>query len=218
MTDGHGARSLATLLRGQRVVPLVEVDDDVRAVELARVLIDGGLPAMEIALRTPGALSAIEAVASTVPDAVVGVGTVMGSGQLFDAIGAGATFAVSPGSSEALLSAAAAVPVPFVPGVATVTELMRVVASGTHEVKFFPAEASGGLATLSSLASVEPSVRFLPTGGIDLDSAPDYLASERVFAVGGSWVCPAAVIREAAWDLIAERARKASRLATTLSP
>ena len=189
-----------------------------QAVALARVLIDGGLPVMEIALRTSGALAAIEAVRSSVPDAVVGVGTVMAPRQLSDAIAAGAVFAVSPGSSDVLLSAAAGCTVPFVPGVATVTELMRVVASGSREVKFFPAEASGGVATLASLAAVAPSVRFLPTGGIDAGSAPGYLAFEQVFAVGGSWVCPPALVRDAAWDRIAERARAASRSATTARP
>ena len=173
---------------------------------------------MEIALRTPGALAAIQAVRSSVPHAVVGVGTVMAPGELSDALAAGAAFAVSPGSSDVLLSAASPCPVPFVPGVATVTELMRVVASGVREVKFFPAEASGGVATLSSLAAVAPSVRFLPTGGIDVDSAPGYLAFEQVFAVGGSWVCPAALIRDAAWDRVAERARAASRLAHAARP
>ena len=218
MTDGDGSRSLAAILGSQCVLPLVEVDDDASAVALAQVLVAAGLPVMEIALRTPGALAAIEAIRSSVPDAVVGAGTVMAPGQLSDALAAGTVFAVSPGSSDALQSAASACPVPFVPGVATVTELMRVVASGAREVKFFPAEASGGVATLSSLAAVAPSVRFMPTGGIDLDSAPSYLAFGHVFAVGGSWVCPAALIRQAAWDRIAEHARAASRLATIAQP
>ena len=210
MTDDAGPRSLAALLGRQRVLPLLEVDDAASAVEVARVLVDGGLAVMEIALRTPGALPSIEAVCSSVPVAVVGVGTVMEPAQLSDALAAGAAFAVSPGSSDLLLSAEC--PVPFVPGVATVTELMRVVASGMREVKFFPAEASGGVAALSSLAAVAPSVRFLPTGGIDADLAPGYLALEHVFAVGGSWVCPPALIRGGSWDLIAERASEASRL------
>ena len=218
MTDGDGPRTLAALLGSQRMLPLVEVDDDPSAVALAQVLVAAGLPVMEIALRTPGALAAIEAVRASVPDAIVGVGTVMTPGQLSDALAAGAVFAVSPGSSDQLLAAASGCTVPFVPGVATVTELMRVVASGIREVKFFPAEASGGVATLSSLIAVAASVRFLPTGGIDVDSAPGYLALEQVFAVGGSWVCPAALVREAAWDRIAERARGASRLATNAWP
>ena len=214
MTDGDRPRPLAALLGSQRVLPLVEVDDDASAVALARVLVDGGLPVIEIALRTPGALHAIEAVRASVSDAVVGAGTVMVSGQLSDAIGAGAAFAVSPGSSEALLDAAITGPVPFVPGVATVTELMRVVSSGVREVKFFPAESSGGIAALTSLAAVEPSVRYLPTGGIDADLAPAYLSVQHVFAVGGSWVCPPSLIRDGAWHRIGERARAASRLSS----
>lgn len=210
MTDGAGRRSLAAVLGQQCVLPLVEVDDAASAIAVAQVLVDGGLAVMEIALRTPGALPAIEAVRASVPDAVVGVGTVMVPAQLSDALSAGAAFAVSPGSSDALLSTDCGVP--FVPGVATVTELMRVVASGVREVKFFPAEGTGGVATLSSLAAVAPSVRFLPTGGIDADRAPGYLAFAHVFAVGGSWVCPPGLIRDGSWDLIAERARSASRL------
>ena len=209
MTDGDDPRTLAALLGRQRVLPLVEVDDPASAVAVARVLLDGGFSVMEIALRTPGALASIEAVCATVPGAVVGAGTVMQPAQLSDAVAAGAVFAVSPGSSDLLLSAGHRVP--FVPGVATVTELMRVVASGMREVKFFPAQASGGVATLSSLAAVAPSVRFLPTGGIDADLAPSYLALEHVFAVGGSWICPPALIRDGSLDLIAERAREASR-------
>ncbi len=213
VTDGDGPRSLAALLGSQRVLPLVEVDDDASAVALARVLVDGGLPVIEIALRTPGASRRSRPCGRRCRTRSWAPGTVMGSGQLFDAIGAGAAFAVSPGSSEALLNAAAAGPVPFVPGVATVTELMRVVSSGVREVKFFPAEASGGIAALTSLAAVEPSVRFLPTGGIDADLAPALpVRSEHVFAVGGSWVCPPALIRDGAWDRIAERARAASWL------
>jgi 2-dehydro-3-deoxyphosphogluconate aldolase / (4S)-4-hydroxy-2-oxoglutarate aldolase len=213
VTDDGGPRSLAALLGRQCVLPLIEVDDPASAVAVARVLVDGGLAVMEIALRTPGALPSIGAVRSSVPDAVVGVGTVMEPAQLSDALAAGAAFAVSPGSSDGLLSAEC--PIPFVPGVATATELMRVVASGVREVKFFPAEASGGVATLSSLAAVAPSVGFLPTGGIDADRAPGYLAFEHVFAVGGSWICPPALICDGSWDLIAERARAASRLTRT---
>ena len=212
MSEADRSRSLAGLLGRQRVLPLVEVDDAASAVALARVLVQSGLPAMEVALRTPAAIDAILAVRSSVADALVGVGTVMDPGQLSEAIDAGAAFAVSPGSSDGLLTAAAERLTPFVPGVATVTELMRVVAFGHREVKFFPAEPAGGVDAVSSLAAVAPSARFLPTGGIDADSAPAYLALEHVFAVGGSWVCPAALIREGAWDRIGERAHAASRL------
>jgi 2-dehydro-3-deoxyphosphogluconate aldolase/(4S)-4-hydroxy-2-oxoglutarate aldolase len=200
------------------MLPLVEVDDPSEAIELARVLVDHGSPVMEIALRTPGAISAIDAVRSSIDEAVVGAGTVVSTGQLSDAVAAGAAFAVSPGSSDALLSAAANCSIPFVPGVATTTELMRVAETGIREVKVFPAEAVGGVAAVSAMGAVMPSMRFLPTGGIDATSAPAYLALVQVFAVGGSWVCPAALIREGAWDEIAERARAASALARPRGP
>jgi 2-dehydro-3-deoxyphosphogluconate aldolase/(4S)-4-hydroxy-2-oxoglutarate aldolase len=204
--------TLAGLLGPQRMLPLVEVDDPSQAIALARVLVDHGSPVMEIALRTPGAISAIDAVRSSIHEAVVGAGTVVSAGQLSDAVAAGAAFAVSPGSSDALLSVAANCPIPFVPGVATVTELIRVADAGIREVKVFPAEAVG-VAAVSAMGAVMPSMRFLPTGGIDVTSAPAYLALVHVFAVGGSWVCPTALIREGAWDEIAERARAASALA-----
>ena len=204
---------LAGLLGPQAVVPLVEVDDDDRAVAVARVLVDGGLPVMEIALRTPGAMSALRAVRSAVPDAVVGVGTVLTSEQLSAAVTAGAAFAVSPGSSGELLEAAPNCPIPYVPGVATATELMHVVEAGIREVKFFPAEACGGASAVAALSAVASSVRFLPTGGIDADSAPGYLVLSAVFAVGGSWVCPRDLIRGGSWDQIGRLALAASRLA-----
>jgi 2-dehydro-3-deoxyphosphogluconate aldolase / (4S)-4-hydroxy-2-oxoglutarate aldolase len=206
--------TLADLLGSQRILPLVEVDDAAQAIELARVLVSHGSPAMEITLRTPGAIAAIEAVRSSVDGAVVGAGTVVSPDQLSDVTTAGAAFAVSPGSSASLMSAAAGCPIPFVPGIATATEMMRVAEAGMREVKFFPAEAAGGVRAVSALAAVMPSMRFIPTGGIDERSAPAYLALERVFAVGGSWMCPAALIREGAWDEIGKRVRAASTLTT----
>lgn len=203
--------TLAGLLGPQRVLPLLEVDDAEHAIELARVLVRHGMPVMEIALRTSGAMSAIEGVRSAVEGAVVGAGTVVSNAQLEDVAAAGGSFAVSPGSSAALLTADRSIP--FVPGVATATELMRVADAGFGEVKFFHAEGAGGVHALSALRAVAPSMRFLPTGGIDAASAPAYLALDHVFAVGGSWVCPPALIREGAWDAIAERALTASSLA-----
>jgi 2-dehydro-3-deoxyphosphogluconate aldolase / (4S)-4-hydroxy-2-oxoglutarate aldolase len=206
--------TLSDLLGTQRVLPLIEVDDAAQAVRLARLLVDHGSPTMEIALRTPGALSAIEAVRSSVDGVVVGAGTVVSADQLADAAAAGAMFAVSPGSGASLLSTSADHPIPFVPGIATATELMRVAETGMHEVKFFPAEAAGGVPAVSALGAIVPSMRFLPTGGIDGGSAPAYLALQHVFAVGGSWPCPAALIRRGAWDEIAERVQTASALST----
>jgi 2-dehydro-3-deoxyphosphogluconate aldolase/(4S)-4-hydroxy-2-oxoglutarate aldolase len=203
---------LVDLLGPQAVVPLVEVDDDARAVAVARVLVESGLPVMEIALRTPSAMSALQAVQSAVPDAVVGVGTVLSSKQLSAAVATGAAFAVSPGSSFELLAAALGCPIPYVPGVATATELMRALEAGIREVKVFPAETVGGVRAVAALSAVTSSVRFLPTGGIDASSAPAYLALDTVFAVGGSWVCPRVLIRSASWDVIGRLALAASNL------
>jgi 2-dehydro-3-deoxyphosphogluconate aldolase/(4S)-4-hydroxy-2-oxoglutarate aldolase len=208
---GATSITLVELLGAQRVLPLVEVDDAEHAIELARVLVAHGMPVMEIALRTPGAMSAIETVRTAVAGAVVGAGTVVSNAQLEAVVAAGAAFAVSPGSSPALLTADRSIP--FVPGVATATELMRVTEAGFGEVKFFHAEGAGGVQALSALGAIAPTMRFLPTGGIDAGSAPAYLALDHVFAVGGSWICPPALIREGAWDAIAERALTASSLA-----
>jgi 2-dehydro-3-deoxyphosphogluconate aldolase / (4S)-4-hydroxy-2-oxoglutarate aldolase len=208
-----GATSLSALLGRQVVLPLVEVDDGAQAVSVARALFDNGLPVIEIALRTAGAMDAVDAVRSSVPEAVVGVGTVLSPDQLAGAVAAGAAFAVSPGSSDELFNAASGSSIPFVPGVATTTELMRVMAFGIREAKFFPAKAAGGAAAVTALGSVAPSVRLLPTGGIDESSAPDYLALANVFAVGGSWVCPRALVRLGSWTAIGELARAASLLA-----
>lgn len=207
-------RTLVELLGRQRILPLLEVDEGAQAVELARILLERGMPVMEIALRTPGAISAIETVRSSVAGAVIGAGTVVSPGQLTDAAAAGAAFAVSPGSSAELLSVAADGQIPFVPGVATVTELMRVAETGIREVKFFPAEATGGVSAVAAMAAIMPSMRFLPTGGIDAGSAPAYLSLDHVFAVGGSWMCPGALIREGAWGEITERVLTASTIAS----
>lgn len=208
--------TLEALLGPQAVVPLLEVDDERRALALAAVLVERGLPVMEVALRTAVALSALQEIATRVPGAVVGAGTVVTAGGLAQAVSAGAAFAVSPGSTSELLEAATGSPVPFVPGVATVSELMRVADAGAPEVKFFPATALGGVTGVASLALAAPSVRFLPTGGIDGDTAPAYLVDAHVFAVGGSWVCPRTLIEREAWDEIGERARTASRLTRAL--
>jgi 2-dehydro-3-deoxyphosphogluconate aldolase/(4S)-4-hydroxy-2-oxoglutarate aldolase len=210
--DRAGSARLSLLLGRQVVLPLVEAEDATQAVRAARALVDHGLPAIELALRTEGAMEAVDAVRAAIPSAVVGVGTVLSSDQLVTAVAAGAAFAISPGSSDELLAAARDCSIPFVPGVATATELMRVIAAGISEAKFFPAQASGGVSALAALAAIAPSVRFLPTGGIDAASAPDYLRHSHVFAVGGSWVCPRDLVRRGASAEIGELARAASLL------
>ncbi|MEU9338926.1 bifunctional 4-hydroxy-2-oxoglutarate aldolase/2-dehydro-3-deoxy-phosphogluconate aldolase [Streptomyces sp. NPDC048290] len=194
------------------VVPVVVVDDPADAVPLARALVAGGLPAIEVTLRTPGALDAIRAIAAEVPDAVVGAGTVIGAGQVGDAVAAGARFLVSPGWTDALLESMRGSGVPFLPGVSTTSEVVALLERGVTELKFFPAEAAGGTAYLKSLYGPLPQVRFCPTGGIGPDSAPGYLALPNVACVGGSWMLPKDAVAGGDWGRVTELARAAAGL------
>ncbi|MET4660717.1 2-dehydro-3-deoxyphosphogluconate aldolase/(4S)-4-hydroxy-2-oxoglutarate aldolase [Streptomyces sp. PvP037] len=194
------------------VVPVVVVEDVADAVPLARALVAGGLPAIEVTLRTPAALDAIRAVAGEVPDAVVGAGTVIAPEQAGEAVAAGARFLVSPGWTDILLAAMRASGVPFLPGVSTTSEVVALLERGVREMKFFPAQAAGGTAYLKSLAGPLPQARFCPTGGIGPDSAPDYLALPNVGCVGGSWMLPADAVAARDWDRVERLAREAAGL------
>ncbi|MFG2144394.1 bifunctional 4-hydroxy-2-oxoglutarate aldolase/2-dehydro-3-deoxy-phosphogluconate aldolase [Streptomyces sp. NPDC048696] len=194
------------------VVPVVVLDDAADAVPLARALVAGGLPAIEITLRTPAALDAIRAIAAEVPGAVVGAGTVVSAAGVADAVAAGARFLVSPGWTDGLLDAMAASGVPYLPGVSTTSEVVALLERGVAEMKFFPAEAAGGTAYLKSLAGPLPGARFCPTGGISLASAPDYLALANVGCVGGTWMLPADAIASRDWGRVETLARRAARL------
>ncbi|MFF9216244.1 bifunctional 4-hydroxy-2-oxoglutarate aldolase/2-dehydro-3-deoxy-phosphogluconate aldolase [Streptomyces viridosporus] len=194
------------------VVPVVVLEDAADAVPLARALVAGGLPAIEVTLRTPAAPDAIRAIADGVPDAVVGAGTVITPAQVDEAVEAGARFLVSPGWTEALLAAMRASGVPFLPGVSTVSEVVALLERGVREMKFFPARAAGGTAYLKALAGPLPRARFCPTGGIGADSAPDYLALPNVGCVGGSWMLPADAVAARDWDRIERLAREAAGL------
>lgn len=194
------------------VLPVVVLEDAADAVPLARALVAGGLPAIEITLRTPAALDAIRAVADGVPGAVVGAGTVLTPEQVDAAAGAGARFLVSPGWTDRLLDAMRESGLPFLPGVATATEALGLLERGVADMKFFPAEAAGGAAYVRSLASPLPHVRFCPTGGIDAALAPGYLALPNVGCVGGTWMIPPAAIRRRAWADITALAREAAAL------
>ncbi|MFW6640648.1 bifunctional 4-hydroxy-2-oxoglutarate aldolase/2-dehydro-3-deoxy-phosphogluconate aldolase [Nocardiopsis algeriensis] len=205
-------RSGADILDLAPVMPVVVIDDLEAAVPLARALVAGGLPGIEVTLRTPAALSAIERIAAEVPEAVVGAGTVVTPDQARAASDAGARFLVSPGCTASLASAMADTGLPFLPGVSTASEAMALLERGLTELKFFPAEASGGAAFLKSLLGPLPQVRFCPTGGITSASAPDYLALANVGCVGGSWLTPAALVAEGAWDRIEALAREAAAL------
>ncbi|MEV8417981.1 bifunctional 4-hydroxy-2-oxoglutarate aldolase/2-dehydro-3-deoxy-phosphogluconate aldolase [Streptomyces niveus] len=194
------------------VVPVVVVDDVADAVPLARALVVGGLPAIEVTLRTPAAPDAIRAIAAEVPEAVVGAGTVISAATVTEAVSAGARFLVSPGWTDTLLAAMRASGVPFLPGVSTTSEVVALLERGVSEMKFFPAEAAGGTAYLKSLSGPLPQARFCPTGGISLESAPSYLALKNVGCVGGSWMLPPDAITSKDWARVEKLAREASAL------
>ncbi|MEU9746510.1 bifunctional 4-hydroxy-2-oxoglutarate aldolase/2-dehydro-3-deoxy-phosphogluconate aldolase [Streptomyces niveus] len=194
------------------VVPVVVVDDVADAVPLARALVAGGLPAIEVTLRTPAAPDAIRAIAAEVPEAVVGAGTVVSAATVTEAVSAGARFLVSPGWTDTLLAAMRASGLPFLPGVSTTSEVVALLERGVSEMKFFPAEAAGGTAYLKSLSGPLPQARFCPTGGISLASAPSYLALKNVGCVGGSWMLPPDAITSKDWARVEKLAREASAL------
>ncbi|MFI8853444.1 bifunctional 4-hydroxy-2-oxoglutarate aldolase/2-dehydro-3-deoxy-phosphogluconate aldolase [Streptomyces sp. 891-h] len=192
------------------VVPVVVLEDAADAVPLARALVDGGLPAIEVTLRTAAAPEAIRAIADAVPEAVVGAGTVLGPENVRTAVAAGARFLVSPGWTEALLEAMRASGVPFLPGVSTASEVLALLERGVTEMKFFPAEAAGGTGYLKSLASPLPQARFCPTGGVTATNAADYLALPNVACVGGTWMLPTDALASKDWDRIRSLAADAA--------
>ena len=194
------------------VMPVVVIDDPAMAVPLARALVAGGIRAIEITLRTPGALEAVRAIADEVPDAIPGVGTVLTAADLDAALAAGARFAISPGATPALLAAARAGGLPYIPAIATASELMAAMEAGFSVCKFFPAAQAGGVEALKSLAGPFPHARFCPTGGIDAASAPAYLALPSVVCVGGSWIAPRAAIAAGDFTTIERLARAAAAL------
>ncbi|MFJ4929856.1 bifunctional 4-hydroxy-2-oxoglutarate aldolase/2-dehydro-3-deoxy-phosphogluconate aldolase [Streptomyces sp. NPDC088736] len=200
----------ASVLDLAPVMPVVVLTDAADAVPLARALVAGGLPAIEVTLRTPAALDAIRAVAAAVPDAVVGAGTVLTPAQVADTVAAGARFLVSPGWTDGLLDAMRASGVPFLPGVSTASEVVALLERGVREMKFFPAQAAGGTAYLRSLAGPLPQARFCPTGGITADSAGEYLALPNVGCVGGTWMVPGDAIAAKDWGRIESLAADAA--------
>jgi len=177
------------MMRLAPVIPVLVIDEQIDPVALAEALVEGGLPVIEVTLRTPNALLAMRAMAK-VAGATVGAGTVLDETMLHIAIDAGARFIVSPGLTDPLARAASASDIPFLPGVATAGDIMRGLDHGLKRFKFFPAEAAGGLPALNALAGPFGDVRFCPTGGIRADTAADWLAHPSVLCVGGSWILP----------------------------
>jgi len=201
-------RTIADIMRLAPVIPVLVIEDAADARPIAEALVAGGLPVLEVTLRTPAALAAIGEMRK-VEGAVVGAGTVLDPRQLEASLGAGAEFIVSPGLTEPLGRAAIAAGAPFLPGVATAADLMRGYDLGLSHFKFFPAETSGGIPALKALAGPFGGALFCPTGGITLDSAPAWLALDPVLCVGGSWLVPKGPVDAAA---IGERARAAASL------
>lgn len=197
------------------IMPVVVLDDTAKAAPLAQALGAGGLRTIEVTLRTPAALECIRIIARQIENVVVGAGTVLSIADLEAAIEAGASYALSPGATPALLAYAREAPIPFIPGIATASELMLGLEMGYRCFKFFPAEQLGGAATLKALGAPLPAALFCPTGGIGPDAAAKYLAQPNVACVGGSWVTPADKMKANDWAAIEKLARQAAGFAKT---
>ena len=202
---------IARICAAAPVIPVLTIERVEDAQPLARALVAGGLPTLEITLRTDAALEAIAAIAE-VEGAVVGVGTLLTSTQVHDAKSAGAIFGVSPGVTPTLITAAQESDLPLLPGSATATEAMRLLEQGFVIQKFFPAEAVGGALALGSLAGPLPQIKFCPTGGITPENAKKYLALPNTLCVGGSWIAPKALVASGSWEEITQIARRAADL------
>ena len=202
---------IAKVCTAAPVIPVLTIDRVEDAQPLARALVAGGLPALEITLRTAAAMEAIAAV-SEVESAMAGVGTLLTAAQIRDAKSAGATFGVSPGATHSLIEAAREYDLPLLPGAATATEAMRLLEQGFVFQKFFPAEAAGGAPALGSMAGPLPQITFCPTGGVTPENAKTYLALPNTRCVGGSWIAPKALIDAGDWDQITQIARRAADL------
>lgn len=212
MTPEAASQRASEICQLAPVIPVLVIHDASIAGDLAQALVAGGLPALEVTLRTPAALDAIREMAK-VEGGVVGAGTLLTPEDVKAATEAGALFGVSPGATDRLLDAAEAADLPMLPGAVTSSEAMRLLERGYTVQKFFPAEASGGASTIKALAGPLPQIRFCPTGGITLAKAPDYLKLSNILCVGGSWVAPQTLIDARDWAGIEALAREAADLA-----
>jgi 2-dehydro-3-deoxyphosphogluconate aldolase/(4S)-4-hydroxy-2-oxoglutarate aldolase len=217
MTATSRQQKLADLFRQATIIPVLTIERLEDAVPLAKALVAGGVRTLEVTLRTPVAIEAAKAMSANVPDAVVGIGTILNADDLARAKALGAVFGISPGATPELLKAAAASDLPFAPGIATASELMQALAHGFDLVKFFPAESAGGIKALRALAGPFPNVLTCPTGGISEANAASWLAEPNVVAVGGSWLCPAADIRSGNWAGITAMCERAMKSLKTVS-
>jgi len=207
---------LRQILKRAPIVPVIAVNDINNAIPLAKALIAGGISVLEITLRTKHGLEAIRRIKAEVEGAIVGVGTVLNTKDLADSVDSGSEFVITPGLTDNLLTAGLNCGVPFMPAIATVSDLMRCLENGLDTLKFFPAEAMGGVKTLKAYAGPFPDVCFCPTGGIGLHNLADYLALPTVLTVGGSWVVPEKLVAEGNWAEITRLAQEASDLVTSI--
>jgi len=194
------------------VIPVVVLHEVEHAVPVARALVEGGVPVIELTLRTPAALACIEQIATHVPEILLGAGTVVVPEQAKEAVAAGAQFLVSPGTTDALAGAMRDTGVPHLPGAATVSEVLRLLELGYEEMKLFPAEVSGGVGFLKAIGAPVPQARFCPTGGVTPASAPSYLSLANVGCVGGTWLTPPDAIAEGDWEWISRLAAESRAL------
>ena len=211
MTPDAASAKTETLCRLAPVIPVITVHDAAHARPLAEALVKGGLPVLEVTMRTPAALEAIAEMAQ-VAGGHVGAGTLLTPQNVRDAVDAGATFGVSPGATDRLLSAVEEADLPTLPGAATATEAMALLERGYTVQKFFPAEAAGGAKALKSIGAPIPQIRFCPTGGVSPSNVETYLALSNTLCVGGSWVCPEDLIAAGDWEAITALAAKAAAL------
>ncbi len=211
MTPEHASELAAKVCNLAPVIPVLVVDDASLAGGLATALIAGGLPALEVTLRTPAALDVIREMAK-IDGGVVGAGTLLTSKDVEDAKAAGATFGVAPGATDRLLDACEANDLPLLPGIATSSEAMRLLERGYSVLKFFPAEANGGAPALKAIGSPLPQIKFCPTGGVSLANANDYLGLSNTLCVGGSWVAPKNLVDAQDWAAITALAAEAAAL------
>ena len=204
--------NLLEIMRTSPVIPVIAIDQIEHAVPLARALVAGGIRVLEITLRTAHGLAAIRAIAASVPGAIVGVGTLTEPGQFAAARDAGAVFGVSPGLTAALIGAAKSSGLPLLPGVMTPSEVMAAREAGFRQLKLFPAVPAGGVGMLNAIGGPLPDVTFCPTGGISIETAPQFLACKNVACVGGSWLTPKDAIMAGNWAHITQLARAAAAL------
>lgn len=208
------SRTIKDIMAISPIVPVMVIHNVEHAVPLAHALVKGGLKVLEITLRTPAALESIKRIRAEVPDAIVGAGTIINIETLNKAIDAGAEFIVSPGTTDAMIDAALATGVPLLPGIANPSDAMRLLEKGITEMKFFPAEAAGGVPMLKSIGAPIPQISFCPTGGVNQRNVKSYYKLPNVACVGGSWMCAANLVDAEDWDEITRLSIEAVELAT----